>query len=84
MKGSYYANPLVDVPDVSDELRTAHPECVTLPQLSGTNETSSRYYSGNLWPRDIPEMDDFAATFKAYVTPTQLIEMTKFKLTRVD
>jgi isopenicillin N synthase-like dioxygenase len=33
-KGSYYANPLLDVPAVSDEQRAACPE----------------YYSGNVWP----------------------------------
>ena len=26
LKGSYYANPVIDEPDVSPELRKAHPE----------------------------------------------------------
>ncbi|ORY33775.1 hypothetical protein BCR39DRAFT_519186 [Naematelia encephala] len=36
MKGSFYANPMVDLPNVSAEKRKAHPE----------------YYSGNVWPSD--------------------------------
>jgi hypothetical protein len=34
MKGSYYANPLSDVPNVSDELRSEHPEYVVLLSVS--------------------------------------------------
>lgn len=40
LKGSYYANPVLDMPTVSDELRKAHPEyygtniCRPLPPLS--------------------------------------------------
>lgn len=48
-KGSYYANPLLDHPEVSDEKRAAHPE----------------YYAGNVWPRGIAGMEEFEATFKA-------------------
>lgn len=70
MKGSYYANPLVDLPDVSDELRSAHPESALsspacLRAFIEANE--SRYYSGNVWPRDVPQMREFESTFKAYV-----------------
>jgi hypothetical protein len=40
LKGSYYANPVVDHPKVSDELRKLYPE----------------YYGNNVWPKegDIP------------------------------
>ncbi|ORX39824.1 Clavaminate synthase-like protein [Kockovaella imperatae] len=48
-KGSYYANPMLDVPNVSDAQRQAHPE----------------YYAGNVWPRDVPGLEDFEKTFKA-------------------
>lgn len=47
-KGSFYANPLLDKPDVSAELREAHPE----------------YYEGNTWPSGdvLPGFeDDFKA-----------------------
>ncbi|WVR05270.1 hypothetical protein IAU60_002282 [Kwoniella sp. DSM 27419] len=47
-KGSYYANPLLDKPDVTDELRASHPE----------------YYAGNVWPTGVPGVEDFEATFK--------------------
>ncbi|WWC90063.1 uncharacterized protein L201_004996 [Kwoniella dendrophila CBS 6074] len=48
-KGSFYANPLMDNPDVSDRLRQDHPE----------------YYSGNVWPSGIEGLEDFENTFKA-------------------
>lgn len=42
-KGSYYANPLLDTPDVGAAQKTAHPE----------------YYSGNVWPGDaLPGFED--------------------------
>ena len=33
LKGSYYGNPLVDTPNVSEEIKKKHPE----------------YYKGNIW-----------------------------------
>ncbi|WVQ78112.1 hypothetical protein IAT38_000193 [Cryptococcus sp. DSM 104549] len=48
-KGSFYANPLLDHPNVSDDLRTAYPE----------------YYSGNVWPQGVTGLEDFEKTFKA-------------------
>ncbi|WVQ71633.1 hypothetical protein IAR50_001173 [Cryptococcus sp. DSM 104548] len=48
-KGSYYANPLLDLPDVSEQLRQEHPE----------------YYAGNVWPRGIRGLEEFEETFKA-------------------
>jgi hypothetical protein len=44
LKGSYYANPVVDHPKVSDELRKQYPES----------------YNGNIWPaeNDIPGFQD--------------------------
>ncbi|RSH78132.1 uncharacterized protein EHS24_002588 [Apiotrichum porosum] len=40
-KGSFYANPLLDRPAVSDSQRAAHPE----------------YYAGNVWPANPPELE---------------------------
>jgi hypothetical protein len=45
LKGSYYANPVLDTPTVSDELRKAHPEyygnnicgCLPMSQYRGSN-----------------------------------------------
>nr|XP_018263863.1 uncharacterized protein I303_03738 [Kwoniella dejecticola CBS 10117]OBR86021.1 hypothetical protein I303_03738 [Kwoniella dejecticola CBS 10117] len=48
-KGSYYANPLIDHPDLSDDLRRDHPE----------------YYAGNVWPKGIEGLEEFEETFKA-------------------
>ncbi|KAI9638358.1 Clavaminate synthase-like protein [Dioszegia hungarica] len=48
-KGSFYVNPLLDYPDVSDEKRQAHPE----------------YYAGNVWPTGMSGLDDFEPTCKA-------------------
>ncbi|WVQ70116.1 uncharacterized protein L199_008341 [Kwoniella botswanensis] len=48
-KGSFYANPLIDVPDVSERLRKDHPE----------------YYAGNVWPDGVEGLEDFEKTFKA-------------------
>ncbi|RSH91299.1 hypothetical protein EHS25_009598 [Saitozyma podzolica] len=48
-KGSFYANPLIDEPEVTSEQRAAHPE----------------YYAGNVWPRDLPEMQEYEHAFKA-------------------
>ncbi|KAM5532185.1 hypothetical protein V8D89_014141 [Ganoderma adspersum] len=48
MKGSYYANPVLDVPDVSAELRQAYPE----------------YYGQNIWPSATPEVGEFEQAFK--------------------
>ncbi|WVF72133.1 hypothetical protein IAT40_006945 [Kwoniella sp. CBS 6097] len=48
-KGSYYANPLIDLPDVSEDLRTSYPE----------------YYAGNVWPSGVEGMEEFEPTFKA-------------------
>lgn len=48
-KGSYYANPLLDKPVVSDAQRAAHPE----------------YYAGNVWPSDIGGLEEFESAFKA-------------------
>nr|KIR84611.1 hypothetical protein I308_05199 [Cryptococcus tetragattii IND107] len=47
-KGSYYANPLMDYPIVSDETRLAYPE----------------YYAGNIWPKGMSGLEDFEQTFK--------------------
>lgn len=47
-KGSYYANPLMDHPIVSDETRLAYPE----------------YYAGNIWPKRMSGLEDFEQTFK--------------------
>ncbi|WVQ98714.1 hypothetical protein IAU59_005845 [Kwoniella sp. CBS 9459] len=48
-KGSYYANPLNDFPDVSDDLRESYPE----------------YYAGNVWPSSVDGLEEFETTFKA-------------------
>ncbi|KAI0662528.1 Clavaminate synthase-like protein [Cubamyces menziesii] len=48
MKGSYYANPVIDEPNVPQELREAYPE----------------YYGKNIWPSDTPEVQDFEQAFK--------------------
>ncbi|WRT67106.1 uncharacterized protein IL334_004072 [Kwoniella shivajii] len=48
-KGSYYANPLVDHPDVTDAVRSTHPE----------------YYAGNVWPNGVEGLEEFEPTFKA-------------------
>ncbi|KAI0374479.1 Clavaminate synthase-like protein [Pilatotrama ljubarskyi] len=48
MKGSYYANPVIDEPNVSAELRDAYPE----------------YYGKNIWPSDTAEVHDFEQAFK--------------------
>ncbi|WWD15880.1 hypothetical protein CI109_100304 [Kwoniella shandongensis] len=48
-KGSYYANPLLDTPNVSDELKAAHPE----------------YYAGNVWPTGVDGLEEFEETFKS-------------------
>ncbi|OXM81272.1 hypothetical protein C364_01136 [Cryptococcus neoformans Bt63] len=47
-KGSYYANPLMDYPIVSDETRLAYPE----------------YYAGNIWPKGMLGLENFEQTFK--------------------
>ncbi|KAH9911426.1 Clavaminate synthase-like protein [Epithele typhae] len=48
LKGSYYANPVLDEPAVSDALRKAYPE----------------YYGKNIWPSQTPEVSDFEQVFK--------------------
>ena len=47
-KGSYYANPVLDDPPVSDDLKRDFKE----------------YYSRNIWPTDVPEVRDFEEAFK--------------------
>ncbi|KAL7285751.1 hypothetical protein ACG7TL_000860 [Trametes sanguinea] len=47
-EGSYYANPVIDDPNVSPELRQAYPE----------------YYGKNIWPSDTAEVKDFEQAFK--------------------
>ena len=72
MKGSYYANPQIDHPDVPDRLRASHPEYAS-PHHFNTNpklpvaEAETRYYSGNVWPDNISGMEEFESTFKAFV-----------------
>ncbi|KAI0080012.1 Clavaminate synthase-like protein [Panus rudis PR-1116 ss-1] len=49
LKGSYYANPVVDEPSVSPALKAAYPE----------------YYGKNIWPsNDIKEVEGFEQAFK--------------------
>ncbi|KAJ3559598.1 hypothetical protein NM688_g239 [Phlebia brevispora] len=49
LKGSYYANPIIDEPDVSPELRNAYPE----------------YYGNNIWPSDdVADVKGFEDAFK--------------------
>ncbi|RPD81683.1 Clavaminate synthase-like protein [Lentinus tigrinus ALCF2SS1-7] len=48
MKGSYYANPVVDEPNVSAELKQAYPE----------------YYGKNIWPSETAEVAHFEQAFK--------------------
>jgi len=49
LKGSYYANPVIDVPDVSPELREQHQE----------------FYRSNIWPaRDEKGIEGFEEAFK--------------------
>lgn len=49
LKGSYYANPIVDVPKVSDELKKQFPE----------------YYGANIWPAaDEQGIEEFETAFK--------------------
>ncbi|KZT06313.1 Clavaminate synthase-like protein [Laetiporus sulphureus 93-53] len=50
LKGSYYANPVIDTPDVPQTLRDAYPE----------------YYGSNIWPsNDIKGIEGFEEAFKA-------------------
>ncbi|KAK7694311.1 hypothetical protein QCA50_001493 [Cerrena zonata] len=49
LKGSYYANPVVDTPTVSPDLRVGYPE----------------YYGNNIWPSaDVKEVEGFEQAFK--------------------
>jgi len=48
LKGSYYANPMVDSPTVSDTLKKLYPE----------------YYGNNIWPKNEPAIKDFENAFK--------------------
>jgi len=48
LKGSYYANPVVDVPSVPPQLREAYPE----------------YYGTNIWPKDEAGIEGFELAFK--------------------
>jgi hypothetical protein len=49
LKGSYYANPIVDYPIVPEEQRTTHPE----------------YYGRNIWPEpDEQNIQGFEKAFK--------------------
>lgn len=49
LKGSYYANPIIDNPDVEPELRVAYPE----------------YYGVNIWPsKDLQAIEGFEDAFK--------------------
>lgn len=53
-KGSYYANPLVDVPQVSAAERDANP----------------MYYRKNVWPNPKEKgLENFELAFKEYVYP---------------
>ncbi|EJU00975.1 Clavaminate synthase-like protein [Dacryopinax primogenitus] len=50
LKGSYYANPIIDVPSVSDDLRQEFPE----------------YYNNNIWPTQAEQgIEGFEQAFKA-------------------
>jgi len=49
LKGSYYANPVVDEPDVSKELRDTYPE----------------YYGKNIWPEGVKAVENFESSFKS-------------------
>ncbi|EKM60814.1 uncharacterized protein PHACADRAFT_133615 [Phanerochaete carnosa HHB-10118-sp] len=49
LKGSYYANPVMDEPDISKELRDAYPE----------------YYGKNIWPKDVEAVQNFETSFKS-------------------
>lgn len=66
MKGSFYANPVLDEPDVSPQLREAHPEyygkniCASSSNLPGSGY-SSYIYAG---PTDTAEVQDFEHAFK--------------------
>jgi hypothetical protein len=67
-KGSFYANPLLDVPQVTDELRQQHPESVgTIRSLPQCASLMSRYYEGNVWPAGVSGLEEFEQTFKASV-----------------
>ncbi|GJE87720.1 clavaminate synthase-like protein [Phanerochaete sordida] len=48
LKGSYYANPVLDEPNVPKELRDAYPE----------------YYGKNIWPEGVKEVESFESSFK--------------------
>ncbi|KAI0320433.1 Clavaminate synthase-like protein [Amylostereum chailletii] len=48
LKGSYYANPTIDTPTVSEALKAAYPE----------------YYGTNIWPKAEPGVDEFEVAFK--------------------
>lgn len=49
MKGSFYANPMIDDPNVSDDLKKQFPE----------------YYGKNIWPNvDEKGVEDFEEAFK--------------------
>ncbi|KAN0125045.1 hypothetical protein V8E52_001597 [Russula decolorans] len=48
LKGSYYANPVVDEPSVHPNLREAYPE----------------YYGNNIWPKDEKGIEGFESAFK--------------------
>jgi len=48
LKGSYYANPVVDAPSVHPDIREAYPE----------------YYGTNIWPKDEKSIEGFEPAFK--------------------
>ncbi|KAI0257426.1 Clavaminate synthase-like protein [Lactifluus subvellereus] len=48
LKGSYYANPVIDAPSVHPSLQEAYPE----------------YYGTNIWPRNEKSIEGFESAFK--------------------
>ena len=65
MKGSYYANPVLDEPSVSNELRVAYPEyygkniCELTCHVRGISSLTL-----TIGPSGTPEVQDFEEAFK--------------------
>ncbi len=67
MKGSYYANPVLDEPNVSPKLREAYPEyygnniCTAFPPSTSHRKQLLTLYAG---PTSTAEVQDFEHAFK--------------------
>ncbi|TFY83982.1 hypothetical protein EWM64_g42 [Hericium alpestre] len=55
LKGSYYANPVVDIPSVTSALRDSYPE----------------YYGNNIWPKNEKGVEEFENAFRGLGSSSQ-------------